>query len=273
MRVKEKLSGLGVKPSKGRGQNFTIDPEVISRILEFSPVLEALPIIEIGPGLGALTAELLKAGHVTAIEIEKALVPELEAKYSNLTVLNHDIREFNLSTLGEKIQVYGNLPYSISTEIVMHTLKYGSIVQRATYLLQREFVERLGAKPGGRDYGSLSIAVQLHADVELGPKVAGNSFHPPTKVESQVVRIVPLKKPRVELKDPKFFELVVRTAFRQRRKQLPNCLKALPNIDADDIRTALTQSDIDPQRRPETLSIEEFARLTTTLMSQAKRLM
>lgn len=265
MRAKDSLKNLGVIPSKRRGQNFTIDSYVVSSLMNFSRPDPDLPIVEIGPGLGALTEELLKFGPVTAIEIETQFVQELRNKFSDLKVVEQDVRTFDLSSLAKKVQVFGNLPYSISTDIVMRMIEQRATVKAATFLLQREFVERLAAQPGGRDFGSLTIAVQLYAEVTSGPVIPGTMFHPPTKVESQVVKLTFLEKPRVEIKDLRWFEIVMRAIFQKRRKQLGNGVKGLPGIAAEDAMRVLEEVGIEKTRRAETLSIEEFAKLVEGL--------
>jgi 16S rRNA (adenine1518-N6/adenine1519-N6)-dimethyltransferase len=266
-RAKDELQRLDVRPSKRRGQNFTIDSSVIDAIVGFAgPIDASATLIEIGPGLGALTERLLCLGReLSVIEIEPAFAQDLKRRFPQLNVFEGDARSYDLSTLGEHLIVFGNLPYVFSTEIIFHLLKHRAVCSEAILLLQREFVERLAAPPGGRDYGSISVALQQWCDVTIGPVVPGTAFHPPTKVESAVVRLRFRSNPRAEVTDPVWFERVVRAAFHQRRKTLLNSLGSLGNRDRAMISAALTSSGIDPMRRAETLSIEEFARLAEAL--------
>jgi 16S rRNA (adenine1518-N6/adenine1519-N6)-dimethyltransferase len=240
---------------------------VIDSIIGFAGSVEAgASIVEIGPGLGALTERLLGlSADVAVIEIEPAFAADLQARFPQLKVYEGDARSFDLASLGKRLVVFGNLPYVFSTDIIFHLLEHRSVCAEAILLLQREFVERLAAPPGGRDYGSISVAVQQWSDVVIGPIVPGNSFHPPTKVESAVVRLRFRSTPRAEVRDAKWFERVVCAAFHQRRKTLLNSLGSLGNRDRVAISSALAASGIDPMRRAETLSIEEFAKLAEAL--------
>lgn len=263
--AKSELRRLDVRPSKRRGQNFTIDPSVVRTIAEFGAVRAGESLVEIGPGLGALTERLVEFGPLTVIEIESAFAASLTEKFPSIKVISEDVRNVDFSTLGSDLVVFGNLPYSFSTDIVFHLLGYRTCIKRAVLLLQREFVERLAAPPGGRDYGSLTVAVQLWADVKSGPVVPGTVFHPPTAVESQVVELRFLRDSRVPIADPVWFERVVRAAFNQRRKMLLNTLRSLPGISREQIVSALESVGISPQLRAETLSISQFAAMADAL--------
>lgn len=265
MRVKDKLTALGVTPSKGRGQHFLINEEVLNKIIEFGSPAKGEKLVEIGPGLGALTERLLEIGDVTGIEIEDEFAEALKERYKNLTVLHNDVREVDFKEIGESLTVFGNLPYSFSSDIVLALLEARSSIKRAILLLQKEFAERLSAKPCTRAYGSLSIAVQLWADCELGPTVPGSCFHPPTKVTSQLISLNFLPAPRVHLNDPNWFEKIVRASFSKKRKTILNSLSSSGLFSRERALAALTEAGIDPIRRAETLSIQEFSNLAETL--------
>ena len=264
-RNKDRLRHLGVTPSKQRGQNFIIDPGVIEEIVSFGAPTADERVVEIGPGLGALTEALLQKGPLTAIEIEERFCLDLQARFPSLHVINQDVRTVDFSTIGSDLTVFGNLPYVFSTEIVFTLIDQRAAVRRAVLLLQREFAERLAAPPGGRDYGTISVACAVWADLELGPVIAGDRFHPPTKVESRLVELRLRTTPRVDVGDPEWFRKVVKAGFLQRRKKLSNSLAASGMFSRAAIAAALEASSIDGSRRAETLSLEEFARMAEAL--------
>ena len=263
--VRNDLRRLGVRPSKQRGQHFLIDSGVVQAILNFASPRPDENILEIGPGLGALTRSLYELGSLTAIEIEESFCHELMGHYPKAKIIAADVRQVDFSSLGSNFLVFGNLPYVFSTEIVFHLIDQRRAVSRAILLLQREFAERMAADPGGRDYGALSVNCQLWADVELGPKVSGSAFHPQTQVESQVVQMRMRQTPRVEVPDQAWFRRVVQAAFFRRRKKVINSLTASGLFSEAQARMALEHSGIDPSRRAETVGIEEFALLTAAL--------
>jgi 16S rRNA (adenine1518-N6/adenine1519-N6)-dimethyltransferase len=264
-RAKDTLRDLQVRPSKERGQNFLIRPEVIESIVNFAAAPGGMHLVEIGPGMGALTQHLATAGRLTLIEIEPNFCAHLRAKYPHVEIINQDVREVDFASIGDALFVFGNIPYVFSTDIVFTLIRYRQVVRHAVLMVQREFAERLAASPGGRDYGSISVAVQLHADVELGPIVPGTSFHPPTSVESQVMKLTFLPEPRVPVGDPAFFETVVRAAFSQRRKKLINSLLSRGRWSKEQILAALAGASISPDVRPEQLTISQFAELAAQL--------
>jgi len=257
-RAKDILRGLKVKPSKEKGQNFLIDPGVIDEVISFGRPRKGEAIVEIGPGLGALTSELSGVSTLTVIEIEGEFCRELSQKYPEIKVIHSDVRSVDFSSLGEDLVVFGNLPYSFSTDIVFHLIEHRSCISRAVLMLQKEFAERMGASPGGRDFGVLSISCQLWTDVHFGPVISGKSFHPPAKVDSQLVELVFLKESRFPVSDMVTFKKVVAAAFFKRRKKIVNSLVASRAYDRELIHEALGKAGIDPGRRAESLSIEEF---------------
>ncbi len=264
-RAKDALRDLQVRPSKERGQNFLIRPDVIDSIVTFAAAPAGMHVVEIGPGMGALTQRIVSADTLTLIEIEPKFCAHLAATYPNVQIINQDVREVNFESIGDSLFVFGNIPYVFSTDIVFTLIRHRRVVRQAVLMVQREFAQRLAASPGGRDYGSLSVAVQMHADVELGPVVPGTSFHPPTSVESQVLKLTFLEAPRVAVDDPEFFEVVVRSAFSQRRKKLINSLLSRGRWSKEQILTALAAASISPDVRPEQLTIAQFAQLAKQL--------
>jgi 16S rRNA (adenine1518-N6/adenine1519-N6)-dimethyltransferase len=264
-RQKDVLRGLNVRPSKERGQNFVIRPDVPESFVRFGSTPPGAHVVEIGPGTGALTQHLPSTGKLTLIEIEPKFCELLQAKYPQAQVIEQDVRFVDFSEIGSSLYVYGNIPYVFSTEIVFHLIAFRASVEQAVLMVQREFAERIAAEPGGRDYGSITVSVQLWADVELGPIVPGDAFHPPTQVESQVMKLKFLKHPRVDIPDPIRFESVVRGAFSQRRKKLINSLLSRGTWERPRLEAALSAAGISPDVRPEQLSIEQFARLARAL--------
>jgi len=264
--AKSALRRLDVKPSKGRGQNFLQDLSVIEAIINFGRVSSKEKLLEIGPGLGALTERLFAISPaLTVIEIQDELCEELKKKFPELNIINADVREIDLSKLGENLTIFGNLPYSFSTDIVFRLVDQASSIKRAILMLQREFCERMAAPPGGRDYGVLSISVQLACDVRLGPTVPGTSFYPAAKVESRVIELNFNKAQKFEIEDRTWFNKVVRASFSQRRRQLRNSLKGANLCPLDALDQSLQELGIAGTRRAETLSIQEFINLAERL--------
>jgi len=255
--IKNKLKSLNVRPQKSKGQNFLYDLEAIRSIVSFGEPTADDKIVEIGPGLGALTAELLNVVHdITVIEIEEEFCNELKVKFGErVKIINQDVT--NVDIPGEDILLYGNLPYSRSSDIIQWVIKLKNI-KRAVFLLQKEFSERIAASPGTKAYGSLTVAVSLWCKATLGPIVTGDKFHPKANVRSQVLRLDFFKEPKVSFTPN--FERVVRGSFNQRRKKLFNSLLSSGFL-REEIEHALKFSGIDGGRRAETLTTEEFGRL------------
>ena len=264
-KTKDVLQSLDVRPSKQRGQNFLIRPEIPEAIAAFGGVGSDAHVVEIGPGTGALTQHLRGARKLTLVEIEPAFCKMLAEKVPEATIVNQDVRSLDFSTLGTGLHVFGNIPYVFSTDIVFHLLESRSHVEWAVLMVQKEFAERLAASPGGREYGSISVALQLWADVELGPIVPGTAFHPPTAVESRVMRIRFLDQPRVAVSSPAHFERVVRAAFSQRRKKILNSMMSKGFWSKEVLASALEQAGLSSDLRAERLSVAEFGRLASFL--------
>jgi len=253
------------------GQHFLRDAGIARAIVDLVAPTEKDRVVEIGPGEGALTAELARrAGQVTALEVDKELATKLRARgLDRLEVLDADARTWDYGALarpdGGRVLVVGNLPYSVGKPILEALVTARTAIDEMALMLQREVAEPLAAPPGGKVYGSLSVLTQLYCDVRLALRVGPGAFRPPPKVDSAVVHLRVRAEPRVPLLDERRFHVVVRAAFSQRRKMLANSLAAGLSVPLDDARERITTAGIDPRRRAETLSIDEFAALTSQL--------
>lgn len=256
----------GAKAHKGLGQNFLTDDEVINEIVAASVKDPEVPVVEIGPGLGVLTRILAKeAQKVWAVELDRAKLGLLHRELQGLPVeiLNMDALELDLRKIwGEKKGVLvGNLPYYITSPLIMHFLEQKESLQSMIVMVQKEVADRLVAKPGGKDYGILSIATQLSAHPEKILEVPPKAFLPAPKVTSAVVRFDLRPYPGFRVHEKDFFR-VVKASFSQRRKTLVNSLSGGLSVDKKIVSQILAQAGIDEQRRAETLSIEEFQVVT-----------
>jgi 16S rRNA (adenine1518-N6/adenine1519-N6)-dimethyltransferase len=253
------------------GQHFLRDGGIARAIVDLvAPTAKDL-VVEIGPGEGALTAELARrAGHVTALEVDRDLAARLRARgLERLDVLDADARTWDYGALvrpaGGRVLVVGNLPYSVGKPILEALVTARTAIDEMALMLQREVAERLAAPPGSKVYGSLSVLTQLYCDVRLALRVPPTAFRPPPRVDSAVVHLRVLPWPRVPLADERRFHTVVRAAFAQRRKMLGNALAAGLALPLDAAREGAASAGIDPRRRAETLTIHEFAALTSRL--------
>lgn len=241
------------------GQHFLVDPGVIDAIVRAVNATEDDVIVEIGPGQGAITDALAQAaGELHVVELDRDLAAALRTRYadkSTVTVHEGDALQFDFSSIGGSIRVVGNLPYNISTPLLFHLLEYREHILDMHFMLQKEVVDRLAADPGSKTYGRLSVMAQYACAVTPLLSVPPGAFRPPPKVDSTVVRLVPHAKPPVAVDDPERLRRLVTAAFAQRRKTLRNTLR--DHIDAEAMRAA----GVDPGRRAETLSLEEFAHL------------
>jgi 16S rRNA (adenine1518-N6/adenine1519-N6)-dimethyltransferase len=244
------------------GQHFLHDRQVIDRILRAIDPQPGETLVEIGPGQGALTFPLLQACHsLIAIELDRDLVPLLQQrakKLGELLVINADILEFSLESLAAagKFRLVGNLPYNISTPLMFHLLEAVERIADMHFMVQKEVAQRIVAAPGEAHYGRLSIMLQYRCDCEYLFEVAPGSFSPPPKVDSAVIRLVPLTAPAHDIGTYDTFYRIVQTAFGQRRKTISNSLKGVVSRDM------LIACDIDPGLRAENLTIGDFARLS-----------
>ena len=252
------------------GQHFLRDGGIARAIVDLVAPTAADLAVEIGPGQGALTGELARrAGRVLALEIDRVLVDRVRAAFPAVEVLAADARAWDWTSLartaGGRALVVGNLPYSVGTTILTALTRAPRAIDAMALMLQREVAERVAAAPGSKVYGSLSVHVQLHWHVELALRVPPGAFRPPPKVESAVLRLAPLPSPRVDLEDEQRFEAVVRAAFARRRKTLANALATGLGLSVGATRDAATSAGVDPGRRAETLSIQEFAEVARRL--------
>ena len=258
------------RPRKRFGQNFLQDIRIIDRILQtFNPSADA-HIVEIGPGLGALTKGLLEIGQsLDVIEIDRDLAATLEQKYSRhpgFTLHNQDVLTFDFASLNKTpLSVIGNLPYNISTPLLFHLLDYRHLIRHMTFMLQKEVVDRMAASPGEKAWGRLGIMVQYFCDVEKQFNVPPGAFYPPPKVESAIVRLTPREDTSIQALDSKILDQVVRTAFNQRRKAVRNSLKTLLSLED------YSKLEIDPGLRPEALSLEDYVRISNFLYQQRQQ--
>ncbi|MGI6524086.1 MAG: 16S rRNA (adenine(1518)-N(6)/adenine(1519)-N(6))-dimethyltransferase RsmA [Bdellovibrionota bacterium] len=263
--VKKTLKSLGVNPQKEKGQNFLIDPAAVQEIVRFGRPERGGSVVEIGPGLGALTAELLDAEDLTVIEIEHNFCEYIKKRFPSVNVIEEDVRLVDFSELGEGLTVFGNLPYSISTDVILHLSQFANCFKRAVIMLQKEFAERLAAKPACRDYGVITITCQMYADVRLGPVIKGDSFWPQAAVDSQVLELRFLPAPRCAPKDPYIFNRLIAAAFHERRKKIINSVRKSVLFSSMDVASAMQRAEIEPSRRAETLTIAEYCRLSDEL--------
>ncbi|MDR3478062.1 MAG: 16S rRNA (adenine(1518)-N(6)/adenine(1519)-N(6))-dimethyltransferase RsmA [Gammaproteobacteria bacterium] len=254
-------------PRKRFGQHFLHDKQVIQRLVNVIAPEPTQHLVEIGPGQGALTLPVLeKTGAMDVIELDRDLIPILTERcqaVGTLTVHQADALAFDFSALVKNdlpLRVIGNLPYNISTPLIFHLLEFAGSIIDMHFMLQKEVVDRLAANCGNSDYGRLSIMVQYHCQVTALFDVPPSAFHPPPKVDSRIVRIVPYQTVPHVAKDYGHFEGLVRQAFSQRRKTLRNCLKRLMTDDA------WKKSSIDPKLRPEQLTVADYVKLSNDLI-------
>ena len=273
--TKEVVQKHNFKFSKSLGQNFLIDTNVIDRILEGARVKEGDYVIEVGPGIGTLTKEMGRtAEKVVAIEIDKTLIPILEetlADFPNIEVINQDILKVNVQELvkeklnGGPVKLVANLPYYITTPIVMKFLEEDIPVTDIVVMVQKEVADRMNAQPNSKDYGALSVAVQYYCDTEIVAKAPRHMFMPQPNVDSTVIGLHVREEKKYNVDNEDIFFKTVKASFGQRRKTLLNSLGGLGFLSKDQIKIALQEANIDEKRRGETLSIEEFASLSNAV--------
>lgn len=273
--IKSILAEKGFRFSKSLGQNFLIDEGVLDAIVEKSGVDENTCVLEIGPGFGTLTQRLCRAAKkVVAVEIDTfaaEILSENLAECANLKIVCGDILKLNVAELiesefgsGEKIRVVANLPYYITTPIIMLLIENGLPIESVTVMIQKEVADRLSASPGGKDYGAITLSVQYRCKAEKIVSVPPSSFMPPPKVTSAVIRLDLLDTPSVTVSDEKRLFKVIKAAFAQRRKTLLNTLSSCGgfSMEKSEIENMLIFLGIDPKRRGETLSLEEYAKIS-----------
>lgn len=267
----------GFSFSKNLGQNFLINPSVCPKIAELGNAQKGWGILEIGTGVGVLTHELAKrADKVAAVEIDSRLIPVLEetlAEHSNVKIINEDVMKADLAGIiaenfsGLKVAVCANLPYYITSPVIMLLLESRLPIESITVMVQKEAGKRLCAEMGTRDAGAVTAAVRYYSEPKLLFNVSRGSFMPAPNVDSCVIRLDVKKEPPVKVTDEKLFFTVVRGAFSQRRKNLANSLSSALNIPKGDIAEMIKAAGISQNARPEQLSMEEFAELVNIIGS------
>ncbi len=259
---------MDYRTKKKFGQHFLNDQYVIDRIIQAADIDPADTVVEIGPGLGVLTERLLEvAARVEVFEIDRDLIARLMQRNNpRLLIHSGDILKANLPALlnSPPYNLVANLPYNISTQVVFLLLANRHLFSSMVLMFQKEVGDRLCAAPGCKDYGILSVLCQLWYDIEAVVDVGPESFSPPPRVDSLVLRFTPLAAPRVDPVDPAFFTKVVKAAFTQRRKQLRNSLMA-GGFPRDHVDRGLSAAAIEPSRRGESLDLTDFSRLTKAL--------
>ncbi|KLE17473.1 16S rRNA (adenine(1518)-N(6)/adenine(1519)-N(6))-dimethyltransferase RsmA [Clostridium sp. C8] len=268
IKTAELVKKYNFKFSKSLGQNFLIDDSVPKDIVAGAEVNEDDLVIEIGPGVGTLTAQLLnKAKRVVAIELDSDLIPILNKEIGDnpkFTLIHNDALKVNFNEIigdEESVKLVANLPYYVTTPIILKLLKEDYKFKSLTIMIQKEVAERMNAEPGNKDYGSLSLLVQYYCDTKIVRKVAPQCFIPRPKVDSIVIRLDKLTEPKVSVKSEKLFFDIIRSSFNMRRKTLWNGVKNI-GLSKEKLELAFNEADIDPKRRGETLSIQEFAVLS-----------
>lgn len=259
------------------GQNFLIDTHVLDKIIAAADITEEDFVLEIGPGIGTMTQYLCEnAREVTAVEIDKKLIPILEdtlGSYDNVTVINEDILKVDIGKLAEEknggkpIKVVANLPYYITTPIIMGLFESHVPIDSITVMVQKEVADRMQVGPGTKDYGALSLAVQYYAKPEIVANVPPNCFMPRPKVGSAVIRLTRHEKTPVEVEDEKLMFRIIRASFNQRRKTLVNGLNNAPDIPVskENIAKAIQELGVSESIRGEALTLEQFAKLSNLM--------
>ena len=272
--IKEKY---GFKLAKSLGQNFLTDQFVIEDIMDGADITDEDLVIEIGPGIGVITYEAAQlAKKVIAVEIDKNLIPILHdtlGEFDNIEIVNEDILKTDVNALigDEKhVKIIGNLPYYITTPIIMKLLEDRVNAESITIMMQKEVADRIKAEPGSKAYGALSVAVQYYCEIEKVCDVPRTCFVPNPNVDSEVLNLKVLKEKPVKVLDEDLFFRTVRASFGMRRKTLNNSLMGISGIEKSAVKEALEAAGIDPIRRGETLSIEEFAKLSDEISKLMK---
>ena len=278
---KEKNQFGTMKPNKGLGQNFLIDEGVIDAIICGSDVTDESLVIEIGPGTGVLTCPLAEqAGRVVAIELDERMIEPLRVKtfeYGNVEVINEDILQVDLNRLIESkvkefdlkdVRIVGNLPYYITTPIIMKLLEMDTKADSITVMMQKEVGDRIAAEPGTKDSGAITYSVHYYSEVRKIVDVGRECFYPAPKVDSVVLRMDILEEKPVTVSDEEFFFRCVKAGFAQRRKTLLNSLMTLGDYEKEQIERALNGVGIETSRRAESLTMTEFAALSEKLLEE-----
>ena len=265
------------------GQNFLIDSNILEKIVDSADVTEQDCVLEIGPGIGTMTQYLAeRAREVIAVEIDKNLIPILEETlqdYDNVTVINEDILKVDINQIvqerndGKPVKVVANLPYYITTPIIMALFEKHIPLQSITIMVQKEVADRMQVGPGTKDYGALSLAVQYYSRPEIVARVPASCFMPRPNVDSTVIRLERYDKPPVETADEDYLFAVIRASFNQRRKTLANGLTNAGNlgVSRQDVEILLAEMGLSPTVRGEALTLEQFAELSSRLYHKRTR--
>lgn len=272
------LQKYGFHFQKKFGQNFLIDSNILDKIIRAADVNQDDCVLEIGPGIGTMTQYLCEhAREVVAVEIDKKLIPILEqdtlSAYKNVSIINEDILKIDINAIvqeknnGKPIKVVANLPYYITTPIIMGLFESGVPLESITIMVQKEVAERMQAGPGTKDYGALSLAVQYYAKPEVMLTVPAGCFMPRPNVDSSVIKLMRHEKPYVSVSDEKWMFDIIRASFNQRRKTLVNGLGNAPelNLTKENVLSALEKMGLSPTVRGEALTLEQFASLADVL--------
>lgn len=276
--TKHLLDKYNLRAKKGLGQNFLIEPGIIDKIVHVANIDKKDIVLEVGPGLGSLTQGLLEqAGEVISLEIDPALIPVLTTEFANcenFNLIHQDVMKANLQEILAKVQAKGdyneeftvvaNLPYYITTPIMMLFLEGDLPWKRMVFMMQKEVAERLCAKAGTKDYGAITLAINYRSNVKKAFNVPPKVFIPRPNVDSAVVVLERLPEPRVQVNDEKLLFRVIKAGFSQRRKTLLNSMSATMQIEKAEIEKILEKANIDSGRRGETLTLEEFAAIANT---------
>lgn len=276
--TKEIINKYSFAFQKKYGQNFLIDSNVLTHIIIDAGIRENDFVLEIGPGIGTMTQYLCEtAKQVMAVEIDRKLIPILEetlSAYDNVEVINEDALKLDIAKIveekngGEPIKVVANLPYYITTPIIMGLLESGAPIKSITIMVQKEVAHRMQSGPGSKEYGALSLAVQYYANAEIMMDVSAECFMPRPKVDSTVIKLTRYDEPPIDVKDEKMLFKIIRASFNQRRKTLANGLKNAPtlNFTKEEIERAIENIGKPLTIRGEALTLEEFAQLTNALI-------
>ena len=264
-----------IKMSKKLGQNFLIKRGIVDEIVHAAELTPGEPVLEVGPGIGTLTQGLAQSGaDVTAIELDRRLLEVLDttlASYDNVRIIHGDVLKLDVPSImnHKPFKVVANLPYYITTPIIMSLLESKLLIERLVVMVQKEVALRMVAKPGTKDYGALSVAVQYYTEPDIVLDVPPKSFLPAPAVTSSVIRCVLRDKPPVDVIDEKLFFRVVKAGFAQRRKTFSNTMKTT-GLSKDRIEELLAKANIDGQRRGETFTLQEFADVANAWASLIK---
>lgn len=266
---------------KNFGQNFLVDERVLDKIVSAADINENDLVIEVGPGIGTLTQAMAKkAGKVVSVEIDKTLVPilgELLADYDNIEIINEDILKVDINELiehhnGMNVKMAANLPYNITTPIIMNILEKHIPMESLTVMIQKEVAYRMNAKPSTKDYGSLSLVTQYYCEPYLVANVPQNCFMPRPNVDSAVIKLTILKEPRVNVKNEQFMFDFIKAAFSQRRKTLVNCIfsNGMLRLNKEELGKVLNELGYDERVRGESLTLEDYAKISDKMFEFRK---